>query len=399
MPHGTLDLLRGCNVRCPGCYNTQARAIKPLEQIQDELHELMRHRRLQAVSLVGGEPTLHPQLIQIVQYIAAQHLRVALLSNGILIEPALIRALRHAGLDVIYLHIQSGQERADLPAHPNRDQLRALRREKTELIAREGLQVGLSVIAYRSKLGELCEMVREVIESPCITYLLVTEFIDPSKFVGLTGDLESGLQSQRGVTLTGDAMGWEEVDNGDILNMMRPMGLRPFASLGSTADQHEPRWLLYRVGVARSDAIGVRHAGLKSGLSDRILVRLPYWLLGRYIFFHKAYPLLFRMQLLMNAVSGGRLFENLWLLAASCRRGAKLEDKYLLFQQGPNLTADGNVVMCRNCPDATILNGRLVPVCLADRFIEEEPALRTATVEQGSRPRWTSWAGTSASDF
>jgi len=373
VPHGTLDLLRGCNVSCPGCYNRHSPAVKPFQQIKDELRQMMTLRRVQTVSLLGGEPTLHPQLADIVRHIAAQGIRVLLFSNGVLLTRGLIRELRQAGCDLIYLHIQRDQRRPDLPARPSRHQLQALRRQKAELIAEHGVEVGLVTIGYKRALAEIYEIVGEVLDSPTMHFLTVIEYTNPSKFAGLTGDVRAGLSGPPMPHVrTGDE---EEVVNQDITDMMEQRGMHPFAYLGSTTDEDEPRWLFYRVGVVRPEVGGASAVSLEAGLSDRLLFQLPYWVTGRHVFFHRASPAVYRWQLLFNALSGGRCWKGLRLLAESCRPGAKLESKYLLFQQGPTLRADGTVVFCRYCPDATVRNGRLVPVCLADRMREGQPDL------------------------
>ncbi|MCU0662984.1 MAG: hypothetical protein MUC50_11740 [Myxococcota bacterium] len=39
-----------------------------------------------------------------------------------------------------------------------------------------------------------------------------------------------------------------------------------------------------------------------------------------------------------------------------------------MFQQAPNALANGDYEHCRDCPDATVRNGKLVPVCLVDKL-------------------------------
>ena len=45
----------------------------------------------------------------------------------------------------------------------------------------------------------------------------------------------------------------------------------------------------------------------------------------------------------------------------------ELRFHYILIQNGPELDAGGDGIhFCYHCPDATIRNGRLTPVCVAD---------------------------------
>ena len=75
-------------------------------------------------------------------------------------------------------------------------------------------------------------------------------------------------------------------------------------------------------------------------------------------------PLRFRLQILLGALSGGRPLGRLAVLAASCLPGSSLHEKRIVFQQGPTVGPGGRVLHCRHCPDATVVNGKLVPICI-----------------------------------
>lgn len=383
VPHATLDVLRGCNIQCPGCYNRQAANAKPLQVLRAELRQLLAMRRLGAVTLIGGEPTLHPQLCEIVHEAAAQGLQVALLTNGALIEPRLLRALKQAGLSLVWLHIQGGQVRNEIPADAEASQWRQLRQTKARSVAEQGLTVGYSLIAYRSRLSEVAEVVRETASSPWVHFLLVTEFQDVSRWGPVRGDLLTGMR-QVGESPGGDAqLRGEEVTHRDILPMMGELGWEPFAHLGSSADVHDPRWLTYVLGAVQTRSGRVESVALRAALSDRLAVRLWYRSAGRHTYYERVPPALFRCQLLANALSGGRGVATLRLVLASCRRRATLHRKWMTFQQGPSVTPDGHVECCRHCPDATIRHGRLVPVCLADLIEPDPPASRGILSSRG----------------
>ena len=125
-----LDILRGCNVRCRDCYNLQPDRIKPLAEIEAQLDALMRLRKLQSVSIVGGEITLHPHLVEIVRRVRRRGLFVELFTNGVLLNDDLLARLKQAGANVIFLHIEPHQRRPDLPAGATDEDLKRLRQEK-----------------------------------------------------------------------------------------------------------------------------------------------------------------------------------------------------------------------------------------------------------------------------
>ena len=78
--------LGGCNMRCPFCHNMDL--ITGLEQIDpipfDSVIEHLKMRKgvIDGVCITGGEPTLHPDLIDLVGIIKNMGLLVKLDSNG-----------------------------------------------------------------------------------------------------------------------------------------------------------------------------------------------------------------------------------------------------------------------------------------------------------------------------
>jgi hypothetical protein len=48
------------------------------------------------------------------------------------------------------------------------------------------------------------------------------------------------------------------------------------------------------------------------------------------------------------------------------RQPARLRGKRLVFENAPVITAEGRINCCDACPNATVRDGRVVPVCLAD---------------------------------
>ncbi|MFH1022811.1 MAG: radical SAM protein [Planctomycetota bacterium] len=364
IPHAALDILRGCNVHCPSCYNTRPPFVKPLERIKDDLNRILALRRVHTITLTGGETTLHPDLPAIVRHVREKGLRVAMLTNGVTLNEPLLRELSAARLDMILLHIQEDQRRPDLPdASPTA--ARNLRARKAAMIASHGIVPGLSIIILRHTLPATTELVREVIDSPHLQFLLATGFTNFHRFKNVSGSVPGPLQA---APPEGNLSSAEEnVSIRDIGRVLSGAGHSPFACVRATRGD-DPRWLSYVVGIARKDDRIIATAAMRPGLTDRLMVRLSRLVTGRHLFFYRAGPIRFRIQHTLGALSGGCTAAGLGVLAASLFPGTHLEDKHFVFQQGPSIEPDGTVVYCRGCPDATILHGRLVPSCLCDRM-------------------------------
>ena len=106
--------LGGCNFRCPYCHNAslvmpggEADAIS-LEELLGFLHS--RRGRLQGVCISGGEPTLHPDLPELISEIKAMGYAVKLDTNGT--NPEMLLSLMNDGLlDYVAMDIKNSPER------------------------------------------------------------------------------------------------------------------------------------------------------------------------------------------------------------------------------------------------------------------------------------------------
>ncbi len=76
--------LPGCNFRCPFCHNYELTGAPAPLMDEYALLDFLRTRQglLQGVCVTGGEPTLHPQLPQLLRQIRALGFSVKLDTNG-----------------------------------------------------------------------------------------------------------------------------------------------------------------------------------------------------------------------------------------------------------------------------------------------------------------------------
>ena len=365
VPHAILDILRGCNSRCRDCCNLQPDHIKPLAEIDAQLDALTRLRKLQSISIVGGEPTLHPDLVEIVRRVRRRGLFVELFTNGVDLNDPLLAELKRAGTNVIFLHIEPNQRRPDLPTEAGTKDLRRLRTEKAALIAAHDIEVGLAVTAYPDKPAEIEEAVGFTLDSPRVCYLLVTWWRDVGRMPPIRGDLENGMFAQsscgRQLVLSEEARNRE-----NSRSLQAEFGLRPFACLGSNLDARDPRWLSFMVGTVHQEEKLVFCHSLKPTWVERAFLGLSRLMTGRYPFYQPQHAGRFSAHLLLNGLAGGRLAGNLRLLARARGPGARLMAKRLLFQRPAAFDKQGRVVHCQPCPDAVVKDGRMVPWCISD---------------------------------
>ena len=81
-PIAWLEVTDICNLHCEGCYRQRLTGHKPLEQVKEEILFFKRWRNPDNVSIAGGEPLLHPQILDIVACIAEHGIKPIVLTNA-----------------------------------------------------------------------------------------------------------------------------------------------------------------------------------------------------------------------------------------------------------------------------------------------------------------------------
>jgi hypothetical protein len=93
-----LEITDMCNMHCKGCYRQRLTGHKPLEQVKQEILFLKRWRNPDNVSIAGGELLIHPEIVEIVDFIAKQGIKPIILTNARALTPGFLRELKGAGL-------------------------------------------------------------------------------------------------------------------------------------------------------------------------------------------------------------------------------------------------------------------------------------------------------------
>ncbi|MCX6561281.1 MAG: radical SAM protein [Candidatus Aminicenantes bacterium] len=156
-PHFTIETNKTCNLRCRSCYSLDREGVKSRAEIAAEVDLGLSKRNAGIVTLLGGEPTLHPELPGIIADIKAKGLRCQLLTNGVKLMTAegdeLLDALAAAGLDRVFVHIDEGQ------AHIHGD-IEAARRAVFDKLEARRMRFGLSLTVYEDTSGRIPDVLR-----------------------------------------------------------------------------------------------------------------------------------------------------------------------------------------------------------------------------------------------
>jgi len=176
-----LIVTRRCNLSCGYCteYDKVSGMIPfpVLTQRIDALHRL----HVVNVSLLGGEPLMHPQLPEIVAY-GDQHAQVSVTTNGFLITEDLVHRLNAAGLANMEVSVDA--LRADRTGYIQKC-LKTLRPKLGILRRLATFDVHVNLVLCEQTRHELGEMIREIND---LGFLLSIDLLHtPDGRIGVTG--------------------------------------------------------------------------------------------------------------------------------------------------------------------------------------------------------------------
>ena len=150
-----------CDQVCVGCFYSARSGSEvqpehvPWELFQRVVEEAGRQKVFQ-MALGGGEPLLHPQIVEMVQLARKHHVVANLTTNGNRLDRDLAQALREAGLGQAQVSLNGASPEANSSTRPNFG--RALAAMKA--CQKAGLRFGINFLLTRSSVQELESTVR-----------------------------------------------------------------------------------------------------------------------------------------------------------------------------------------------------------------------------------------------
>jgi len=150
-----------CDQVCAGCFYSArpgsdvAAEHAPLSLFEKVIHEASQAKVFQ-IALGGGEPLLHPRLVDMARLARAQGIVPNLTTNGNRLDREMAEALKEAGLGQAQISLNGATEATNATTRPNF----AAAMGAIEACRAAGLRFGINFLLTRSSLPEL----RPVIE-------------------------------------------------------------------------------------------------------------------------------------------------------------------------------------------------------------------------------------------
>jgi hypothetical protein len=364
MPHLTLEPSMMCNLNCRCCYNTDRRYSKSLRDVQQEVDFALSKRNLESISIVGGEPTLYPYLVELVSYIKSKNLICQFLTNGLLLASergdALLDKLQQAGIDRIILHVDHGQGRSEKEMNDLCNTLFAK-------LEKRKIYFSLSVTIYQ--------------ENKTILAQWLTKYASYKFFDGV---LTTQTRNSNGLD---DAV-HPSPDLSELYDHVQcELAVEPASYIPSSIDDNEVCWLMffYYINTNTHQTFSI------SPLFNRFFRTIYRWFLGHHVFAITMNPKYFACSFLITSLveiflKPWRIFSLIQLLKNSNWLHA-LRFQYILMQSGPQYNqVHKQFSLCYHCPDATVRNGKITPVCLANHI---NPLGSKSQIEQENQKLYT----------
>ncbi len=369
-PIGWLEVTDKCNIYCRGCYRLNRAGHSSLEQIKEEINFLQEWRNCDNISIAGGEPLIHPNILEIIAYIRERGMKPLILTNGVKLadnEPFL-RELKKAGAVGFTFHIDSEQNRPHWKGK-NELELCELRLEYAKMVDRVGgMFVSFGSTIYPTNVHLVPDIVRWANKHIDLVHGLVfitfraapTDAQFTYTVKGQPVKVEVGYASED----VPDTL----VKSPDVYAKIKEANpnYETAAYLGGTQTHDAIKWL-----IAVQLGTKGRMYGSIGAKGMELIQTFHHFFQGHYLAYTKLHKL--PKSALMLGVfdkAVGRTHRNYWrdILRNPVRFFQPIYTQSIGVIQAPDILEDGRQDMCDSCPDMSVWNGKLVHSCRMDEW-------------------------------
>lgn len=356
-----------CNLSCDGCYReNEANSHKSLDVVKKELDVFGKFRITDGVSIAGGDPLLHPDILEIVREVAGRKMKPIINTNGLALTKELLMDLKKAGVFGFTFHIDSKQNR---PKWNNKNELELneLRLFYARMLHEAGnISCSFNATVYEDTLQyvpELVEWAQKHIDIVQVMVFIAYRQIVPQMPMdwyvgGEKVEMNSFWYS------TPDKRRVDILSTDILANVQEKFpDFNPCGYLNGTEKPDSFKWLL-SVRVGNKESI-MGYMGSK--FIELVQTQYHFWQ-GKYLAYSS--PAFTRM---------GKSILLLWPLDKGVRKAAGkflkavfrnplnlfmgLHFQSIMMIQPVDFMEDGGQNMCDGCPDITVWEDKLVWSC------------------------------------
>lgn len=365
-----------CNLACLGCYRkNEVNSHKTLHEIMEELNVFKHYRKSDSISIAGGEPLLHPQIVEIVKMTSELGYKPIVNTNGIALTPELLHELKLAGVYGFTFHIDSKQNR---PGWKNADEveLNELRYKYAKMLAAEGgISCSFNSTIYEDTLIDIPDMLKWAHKNIDIVNVMVfiiyraVDNRDVDWYLGPKKIDMSSLVYNEDVPDRVDIMADEVVE---VIRKTYP-DFDPCAYLNGSEKADSFKWLL-------SGRLGDKKTifGYMGSKAMEIVQTAYHLMYGKYLSYTRPEMNKKGRSMLLMGLFDKKLRKTFFkYIKNPFRIFNKLYYQSIMIIQPVDFLEDGRQSMCDGCPDMTVWNGQLVYSCRMEEQLKYGYNIRT----------------------
>lgn len=366
-----LEPTRQCNITCDACFVENAvNSHKPLEYIESELRTLLTLRKCDAMLIAGGEPLIHPRVLDIVNLVKSFRVKPILITNGIVLDRNLTIELKKAGLFGITFHVDSHQSRPEWEGKSEKE-LNELRRYYADLLYDvSGLSCAFNTTIFPDTLESVPDILRWTISYArrvhIMTFICVRFAELDGRFEYFAGGKKIDLTKMPYVSYVKS----RTLMTADIYREIKAVlpDMEFCAYLGGTAIPHSLKWVIGTHLVCDGESIG--HLGHRA---MELIQNISHFVRGRYLAYSAPSSVRKGKLSLLLAVIDPDVRRALWrflrmLAARPARMVQPLSIQSLSVVQPVDILENGSQDNCDGCPNKTLWNGELISACRLEEY-------------------------------
>lgn len=382
-----LEPTSACNLACDGCYRENvAGSHKPLEEVKHEVERFLELRNSDGISIAGGDPLMHPRIVEIVKMIAERGAKPVINTNGGLLTRELLHELKENGVAGFTFHVDSKQGRGRWK-NKNELELNELRLQYAEMLAEEGgLSCAFNSTVYEDTLHYTPSMVEWAAQHIDIVHVMVF-ILYRAAAPQLPFDWYAGGKKidMNDIVYAESRERKIDLKSTDVVAEIRKRfpEFTPCAYLNGTEKPNSYKWLL-------SGRVGTREKifGYVGPRFMEVMQTVHHFATGKYLAYTKPnLTSMGRSMLMLSAFDAGVRRTAAHYFSSALRNPLSLfkglHYQSIMIIQPVDFLENGLQNMCDGCPDMTLWNDELVWSCRMEelkkfggwvRTVPREPA-------------------------
>jgi MoaA/NifB/PqqE/SkfB family radical SAM enzyme len=351
-----------CNLYCEGCYRKNEKdSHKSLDEIKNDLDVFTSLRKSDGISIAGGDPLTHPDILDIVAEIKRRGLKPIINTNGLALTKDLLKKLKKAGVFGFTFHIDSKQNRPGWKGK-NEVELNELRYYYAKMLAEEGnISCAFNSTVYddtKHFIPEMLKWAQRNIDIVQVMVFILYRAVNNKDFDYYVGPKKIDMNQ---LVYNEDLESRADIKAPEIVEIIRREypDFDPCAYLNGSEKPDSFKWLLTgRLGT-KQKIYG--YLGAKSMEAIQMFNHLLY---GRYLAYASPKDTRRGKSILLLSAFDKKLrkaFKNFYKNPFNVFR--KLYYQSVMIIQPVDFLQDGRQNMCDGCPDITVWNGQLVWSC------------------------------------